>query len=171
MFILVNLLAQRGNPVPQVFQLGLKLCNALHPGLALRSGCLTDASGIIERGKAQSNFENRVYCENSTKKNNIRPYLTLRSCILEDIWALSFSRSLRLALHRWTVIWLRHIIEKWNNLKSTSSFILWQRGKHATYFFMANETWMAGDFLFNLVNQWHCTMIFQCSNLSYQLIR
>lgn len=115
MFILVNLLAQRGNPVSQVFQLGLKLCNALHPGLALRSGCLTDASGIIERGKAQSNFENRVYFENSTKKNNIRPYLTLRSCILEDIWTLSFSRSLRLALHRWTVIWLRHIIEKWNN--------------------------------------------------------
>lgn len=52
MLILVNLLAQGGDLVSQVFQLSLYLLHTIRPGLALGSGCLTDARGRREGRKS-----------------------------------------------------------------------------------------------------------------------
>lgn len=49
MLILLNLLAQCGSVVCQVFQLSLNLCDTLHPGLALCSSGLADAGGTDVR--------------------------------------------------------------------------------------------------------------------------
>lgn len=50
MLILLNLLAQCGSVVSQVFQRSLNLCDTLHPGLALCSSGLANAGGPDVRG-------------------------------------------------------------------------------------------------------------------------
>ncbi len=57
--ILINLLAQSGDLVFQVFQLTLYLPHTLNPGLALHSCCLTDAGEVKKvikfKGQTKSN--------------------------------------------------------------------------------------------------------------------
>lgn len=59
--ILVNLLAQSGDLVSQVFQLSLYLLHTLRSGQALCSCCLTDARGIREGRRAQGGSTQNKY--------------------------------------------------------------------------------------------------------------